>query len=287
MGITFKPIFNRLQVKNKSGFYSIHLTMTIQYASDLHLEFPTNRDCLKNNPLIKSADVLILAGDIFHLDEKGYPEEFLDECSKSYDQVFIVPGNHEFYGKAYPISKIFPEVEIKLRDNISVLNNQVRDIEGTRFIFSTLFTRIHSDEAMKFKRSMNDFHVSVFDEDSLLPLSIDQYNQCHFKSKAFLEAELEEGFNGRTVTVSHHVPYPSQLIPGYPDYGPDSLHNGFHVDLTSLMEQYPIDYWISGHTHFNHEPTEIHGTKCLTNQLGYVSYGEHRSFSREEILKIR
>ena len=259
---------------------------SIQYASDLHLEFPVNRDYLKSNPLIKSADVLILPGDIFHLNEKHFPEEFLDDWSQGYEQVYIVPGNHEFYNRAYPISKIFPRLDIKLRDNISVLNNQVKYIDGARFIFSTLFTRIHSDEAMKFKRSMNDFHISVFDEDSLFPLSIDQYNQCHFKCKAFLEEELEEEFKGKTVIVSHHVPYPSKIIPGYPDYGPNSLHNGFHVDLTVLMEKYPINYWISGHTHFNHEPIGIHGIECLTNQLGYVGYGEHRSFSGKRVLKF-
>ncbi len=34
MGITFKPIFNRLQVKNKSGLYSIHLRITIDRKTD-------------------------------------------------------------------------------------------------------------------------------------------------------------------------------------------------------------------------------------------------------------
>jgi len=259
--------------------------MTIQYASDL--EFDVNRAFLIVNPLIKSADILILAGDIFHLNEKSYPNDILDEWSRWYEHVYILPGNHEFYSFSYPISGIFPSVELKLRDNISVVNNQVIETGGIRFIFTTLFTHISHFEATKFKRSMNDFHVSRYDENALLPLSIDQYNHCHFKCKAFLEAELEEGFDGETVIVSHHVPYRSSLIPNYPFPEEGGLHNGFHVDLIRLIEKNSIDYWISGHTHFNHEPIKIHSTTCLTNQLGYVGHSEHSGFSRERILEIK
>ena len=35
-----------------------------------------------------------------------------------------------------------------------------------------------------------------------------------------------------------------------------------------------IDYWIYGHSHRNIE-TQIGKTKITSNQLGYVSYGEH------------
>ena len=38
--------------------------MTIQYASDLHLEFSQNRDYIKANPIEPKGDILLLAGDI-------------------------------------------------------------------------------------------------------------------------------------------------------------------------------------------------------------------------------
>lgn len=38
--------------------------MRLQIASDLHLEFPENRDFITLNPLQIAGDILILAGDI-------------------------------------------------------------------------------------------------------------------------------------------------------------------------------------------------------------------------------
>ena len=260
--------------------------MVIQFASDLHLEIPVNLHFLIKNPLIKSSDVLVLAGDIFYLSESHYPNEILDSWEKEFEKVFIVPGNHEFYGKYFPIANSFPSLRLKLRDNIEVVNNIVEFLDGCRILFTTLFTRIAPEYALKIKRSLGDFRYSKLEKSSMLNLTIDKYNYSHRKCRAFLEMELAQSYNGKTIIVSHHSPINSRLIKGYPHDYNGFLNSAFHVDLSMQMKNRKVDHWISGHTHFNHHPIRVHDTICHTNQLGYLEYGENRNFSSSKTLSI-
>lgn len=55
----------------------------------------------------------------------------------------------------------------------------------------------------------------------------------------------------------------------------DSLINGaFTVELGNYIAESDIDYWIYGHSHRNID-AQIGNTHILSNQLGYVSHGEH------------
>ena len=72
--------------------------MTIQYASDLHLEFRDNTRYLSDNPIKPVRDILILAGDIGYLDDDSYSvHTFWDWVADNFRQTLVIPGNHEFY----------------------------------------------------------------------------------------------------------------------------------------------------------------------------------------------
>ena len=73
--------------------------MKIQYASDLHLELSGNSKYVKEIPFEVTGDVLVLAGDTAYLRDKNLPDsKFWEGASENYRKVFLVPGNHEYYG---------------------------------------------------------------------------------------------------------------------------------------------------------------------------------------------
>lgn len=63
--------------------------MIIQYASDLHLEFPENKEFLIANPLKPMGDVLLLAGDIV-----PFAVELFDLIKTSGPDYWIYGHNH-------------------------------------------------------------------------------------------------------------------------------------------------------------------------------------------------
>ena len=80
--------------------------MKIQYASDLHLEFAENWRYLREHPLEKAGDILVLAGDIGYIGDENYSlHPFWSQVADQYEQVIVVPGNHEFY-KYYDIASL-------------------------------------------------------------------------------------------------------------------------------------------------------------------------------------
>ena len=81
------------------------------------------------------------------------------------------------------------------------------------------------------------------------------------------------------MVVTHHVP----TYKNYPEKYKDSIINeAFAVELFDFIETFAPDYWIYGHTHGNTPDFEIGKTKLLTNQLGYMKYGEQDGFNNDK-----
>ena len=252
--------------------------MNIQYCSDLHLEFPENKAFLKENPLLPIGNILLLAGDIVPYALMDKHKDFFDYVADNFEFTYWIPGNHEYYySDVTQRSGTFSE---NIRSNVVLLNNQALILEKTRFVFSTLWSRINPAYQFQIERSMSDFHVIKYNG---FRFSADRFNQLHSDCINFLKPELERAFEGKTIVVSHHMPtfmnYP-------PKFKGDVLNDAFAAELSVLIERTQPQYWIFGHTHGDIPDFEIGKTKLLTNQLGYVKYNEHAAFRNSVCINL-
>jgi predicted phosphodiesterase len=261
------------------------MSLSIQFVSDLHLEMPQNTLYLKESPIVAKADTLIIAGDLTYLSDSQLENSVLDRISNDFERVYVVPGNHEYYGKHFPIENAFPSLDLSVRDNMSYLNNLTIIEEGVRILFTTLFSSIDPKQANDIRSYIRDFSGTRFGEDSMSSLTLRQFDNCHLESITFLEQELHKPFDGKTVVVSHYSPFGKGWIKNYPNFSLD-LSSFFHTNLEWLCDQYHIDHWISGHTHIPFAPFQISGTWMHCNMLGYVHLQEHHNFDHSAVLRL-
>lgn len=254
------------------------MPITIQYASDLHLEFPANKEFMKQHPLQPVADVLVLAGDIVPFAVMDKHQDFFSYVADHFETTYWLPGNHEYYH--FDIAEKSGVLHENIRSNVFLVNNTSVVHENIKFIFSTLWSKISSGYQWQIERSLNDFHLI---KHSGYRFSAEQYNLLHAQSLAFIQQELKITKEEKITVFTHHCPtflnYPEQ-------YKGDVLNEAFAVELHDLIESSQIDYWAYGHHHCNIPEFSIGKTKLITNQLGYVQRNEHRLFETNKVIDI-
>ena len=252
--------------------------MKIQYCSDLHLEFPENKLFLEQNPMEVTGDILILAGDIIPFKLMDKHHAFFDFLSGSFESVYWLPGNHEYYyDDAAKRSGAFCE---KIRSNVFLVNNFSAAINNTQFIFSTLWTDISAVNQWQIQQSMSDFQVIQYNDERFSTIHA---NKLHQQSRQFLNDALSAKSAGKKVVVTHHVP----TFLNYPEkYKGGVLNEAFAVELYDFIETHQPDYWVYGHHHYNTPDFKIADTQLLTNQLGYVRNTENAGFNHGKVIEI-
>lgn len=242
--------------------------MKIQYFSDLHLEFSSNIEYVQSLPLEVIGDILILAGDCFYLKNTALTRnKLLKWASENFKQVLVVPGNHEFYGHS-DIKSRGSSWEWKIRKNVAYYYNKVITIGDTDFILSTMWSNIDPKQKEFIWYYMNDFRQIMYNGRSLTP---DDYDKEHAMCLEFIKNAVKKSQAKHKVVVTHHVPSRFCVDPDYKD---SNLASAFTVDLTDFIIDSDIDCWIYGHSHTNIN-VKIGRTRIVSNQLGYVSKGEH------------
>lgn len=254
--------------------------MRIQYASDLHLEFGENSKWLKDNPLVPSADILVLAGDIGYLGDANYATHpFWDRVSADFKQVIIIPGNHELY-KFYDINELHKDWKMEIRPNVRVFYNSVIALDGaTDLIGSTLWAKIPSGEEYLTEHCVSDFKRIY---NGKFRLSSQRFNEEHERCLSFIKKAVNESKAHNIIVVTHHVPSFALMSE---EFRGSSINGAFTTELGGYIADSRINFWIYGHSHRNIEAT-IGKTQCVSNQLGYVFQNEHHSFRRNAVIEI-
>lgn len=252
--------------------------MKIQFASDLHLEMVANAAWLQSHPLEVVGDILVLAGDTAYLEE-GIPNWFLDWASASYQQVLLIPGNHEYYHYG-DIAKRGESWQWMLRENVGYYYNKVVTIGNTDFILSTMWSHIPEVDMFQVQRGLNDFYQILCNDNRLTP---DDFNAEHERCKQFIMKSVAESKAKHIVVVTHHVPTLQAVAPQYQG---STLSSAFAVEMGNFIAENHIDYWIYGHSHTNID-TVIEKTKIVSNQLGYIAHNEqHNGFNSNRNINL-
>lgn len=234
--------------------------MKIQIASDLHLKLLEDRfpDYRIVEPT--DADVLVLAGDI----HRGI--NAIDAFADWPVPVIYVHGNHEFYHEQYP--DLLETMRTACAGtNVHVLENDALILNGVRFLGCCLWTDYQLFPGSQ-QASMAEAEQKLRDHSAIHTaqggFTAENALRIHRQSRAWLEAKLDEAFDGPTVVVTHHGPHPKSV---HPRYAGMLLNAAFVSNLTPLVEK--ADLWIHGHVHDSFD-YDVSGTRVIANPRGYA-----------------
>ena len=296
--------------------------MKVAACSDIHLEFGGFPDDhpIYTNP--EQADVLVLSGDIYVAQEVRQPKgekyfyQFIERCSKAYNHVVYVLGNHEHYNGDIKYSADRFRLITESFDNVYLLDDECAVIDDVLFVGGTMWTDMNSEDPLTLyhmRKMMNDFRIiknsnrSVYrnvpiyeyNEDGSLKKDEKGYNipigqkkkeepglfspedsvEAHKKFLQYLQTVIMD--KHKVVVCTHHTPS-FQSCHDY--YKHDQVMNGaYHSHLDFFIENHPqIKLWIHGHTH-NRFDYVIGETRIVCNPRGYI---RHESIANSFVPKV-
>lgn len=234
--------------------------MKITYLSDVHCEFHRDKGksfvrFLANFAIEEGVEAIIIAGDF--ATHNIYVERYSELCSLAKGiEVVAVNGNHELYASNRGVLNN-NKVKLEKRfSNLHILDKEVFEFKGQRFLGATLWFRNHPENPF-YERHLNDF------------FSIQGFDKWVYPENAacikFFEDNMKEG----DICISHHAP---SAICIRPEFKHAIGMNRFYVtDLTNLIFERQPAVFVNGHLHSQFEEY-LGQTKMLCNPHGYVGH---------------
>ncbi|MCL7421772.1 MAG: metallophosphoesterase [Methylobacter sp.] len=271
--------------------------MKIFVASDIHTEVASRRfDPTFDYESLRfdypdDADVIVLAGDV------GEWVNGLEWARHRFKQqeIVYVAGNHEHYDSDLAT---VDELRLKARElNIHYLENDSAIINGVRFLGCTLWTDFDNYSAEEVNHAwvtMNDYKyiycrpwwsnkqnredaLQLMQPDSLYGFDPEYFSPTvayllHKQSLAWLQQQLDQPYDEKTVVVTHHAPTLRSTTNAA--YGSD-------LEKFLKINSSKIDLWCHGHIH-NSADYEISSVRIVCNARGYPTPSELFSCSFDE-----
>jgi len=250
------------------GIPTLSTDMLVQVLSDCHLE------CYKKILRIKSkCDVLILAGDIGHIDKPIY-EEFISYVAANWKYVVLVLGNHEFYStKESPDELLARYQELASRySNVELLERSVTYIGGYRVLGAVLWSHLQEGAESNCIKKI----TSGFEDGKRIKMGIDGMNALHKEAVEWLCETYDPSVP--SIIVTH---YP---LTQHPDHTRQERHRGESLERISefanplMVSPHAPLICISGHTHQSHDFCE-NSVRYISNQYGYPGESKTRMTS--------
>ena len=259
----------------------------VTVVSDLHLEF---EGCQ-----LPGGDLLWLLGDTLVADylrevrndsdarsQKKRYRKFAQELAK-YAEVYLIMGNHEpYHGVLTDTGELIRDFLSEFAPNTRYLENETVEIDGVRFIASTLWATYGygTSNHMAIQSGMNDFkliHVPCESDKSgfkTRKFRVEDANRLHQEALAFINEAVQTEFS--CVLMTHHAPtYLACNRKRFPNGDMDDAYASNQAPLILANPQ--IKCWFSGHSHYRYRH-KIGETVVAANPRGYYSYERELRF---------
>ncbi len=249
-----------------------------QYMSDLHLE---SRNEVRDAGDPGGGAVLVLAGDIGNLTDEGQQYDayvsFLERQTRNFERVFLVLGNHDFYGTA-AVAEGGPSQsetarrlagEARLAGRLTVLDRKRWDMDDqagspVTVLGCTLWTHIPTHVAAQVVRFVPDYR-------SIAGWTVETNNAAHAADAAWLRGQLadlrQREPHRRVLVVTHHAPLHAGT--SHPQFDDSPFAPAFATNLLGDPGFAGASAWIFGHTHYVTSFEHGGAVAVMANPRGY------------------
>jgi predicted phosphodiesterase len=241
----------------------------VQILSDLHLEVGQQYSAFD---FPATASFLLLAGDIGRLIDHDAYRGFLESQVARYQKVFLVLGNHEFYGLDYQsgldAARRLAE-EPSLADGVVLLHRARWDDPDSDLtvLGCTLWSAIQED-------AYGIVEAKVKDYQRIDHWTARQHSTIHAEEVAWLRDQVIQiqaaAGTRRLLIATHHAP----CIEGTsrPEHASNPWTSAFATDLVDQGGWEGVKTWVFGHTHYSAQFVRG-GIRVVSNQRGYILPG--------------